>query len=64
MEIDAGRQDHSEKFQYDFRFPRPFTEEDLESIEAEMKRILKEKSRFERVEVSRQEAAEIFRRDG
>ncbi len=35
--IDAGRQDHSEKFQYDFRFPRGFTPEDFERIEAEMR---------------------------
>src|ERR1700761_5150774 len=28
-EIDVGRKDHSEKFQYDFRFPRAFTPEDL-----------------------------------
>ena len=34
--IDAGRQDHAEKFQYDFRFPRGFTPEDLERIEAEI----------------------------
>src|SRR5512136_1931032 len=27
--IDAGRQDHSEKYQYDFRHPKPFTAEDL-----------------------------------
>jgi threonyl-tRNA synthetase len=63
-EIDAGRQDHSEKFQYDFRFPRAFTPEDLEAIEAEMNEILKEKHGFERIEVSREEAAEIFRERG
>jgi threonyl-tRNA synthetase len=60
-EYDAGRQDHSEKFQYDFRFPRPFTPEDLERIEAKMREILAEKSAFERVEVSREEAERIFR---
>jgi len=27
--IDAGRRDHSEKYQYDFRFPRPFKAEDF-----------------------------------
>jgi len=59
--IDAGRQDHSEKFQYDFRFPRTFTPEDLEKIEAEMARIVKEARPFERREVSRDEAAEVFR---
>jgi len=59
-EYDAGRQDHSEKYQYDFRFPRTFTAEDLEQIEAKMKEILKEKATFERIEVSREEAAKIF----
>ncbi len=60
VEIDAGRQDHSEKFQYDFRFPRAFTPEDLERIEAEMNKILAEDSRFERAEISRQDAAKLF----
>jgi threonyl-tRNA synthetase len=63
-EIDAGRQDHSEKFQYDFRFPRAFTPEDLEAIEEKMNEILKEKHGFERVEVSREEAARIFEERG
>ena len=63
-EIDAGRQDHSEKFQYDFRFPRAFTPEDLEKIEAKMREILAEGSEFERVEVSREEAERIFREMG
>lgn len=61
---DAGRQDHSEKYQYDFRFPRPFTPEDLAAIEAKMQEILAEDAAFERVEVSRQEAERIFRELG
>ena len=63
-EIDAGRKDHSEKFQYDFRFPRAFTPEDLEKIEAKMREIVTEGSAFERVEVSREEAERIFREMG
>jgi threonyl-tRNA synthetase len=59
--IDAGRQDHSEKFQYDFRIDHAFTAEDLERIEKEMSRIVKEGKPFERKCVSRKEAAEIFR---
>ncbi len=59
-QVDAGRQDHSEKFQYDFRFPRPFTPEDLAAIEAEMRRILAAGGGFERREVSRAEAEAIF----
>ncbi len=60
-EYDAGRQDHSEKFQYDFRFPRTFTPEDLERIENKMREIVAEKAVFERIEVSREEAERIFR---
>jgi threonyl-tRNA synthetase len=63
-EYDAGRQDHSEKFQYDFRFPRAFTPEDLERIEDKMREILAEKSGFERIEVGREEAEKIFREMG
>ena len=59
--IDAGRQDHSEKFQYDFRIDHAFTPEDLERIEQEMARIVKEGRPFERQVVNRKEAAEIFR---
>ena len=51
--IDAGRQDHSEKFQYDFRIDHAFTQEDLERIEAEMARIVKEGRPFERRVVGR-----------
>jgi len=60
VEIDVGRQDHSEKYQYDFRFPRAFTPEDLERIEAKMREIVAEDHAVERVEVSREEAAELF----
>jgi len=59
-EIDVGRKDHSDKFQYDFRFERAFTPDDLGVIEAKMAEILAEKSPVERREVSREEAAEFF----
>ncbi|MGE5235718.1 MAG: threonine--tRNA ligase [Acidobacteriota bacterium] len=58
--IDAGRQDHSEKFQYDFRFPRGFTPEDLERIEGEMARIVREGHAFTREVVTRAQARELF----
>ncbi len=58
--IDAGRQDHAEKFQYDFRFPRAFRPEDFERIEAEMARIIAEDLEFERVEASRDEVRRIM----
>ena len=60
VEIDVGRKDHSEKFQYDFRFGRSFTPEDLEKIEATMREILAEDSVFERQELTREEAAQLF----
>jgi threonyl-tRNA synthetase len=56
VEIDVGRVDHSEKFQYDFRFPRPFTPDDLEKIEEQMREILAEDRKFERLEVTREQA--------
>ncbi len=56
VQIDVGRSDHSEKYQYDFRIGRPFTPEDLERIEDEMRRILAEKAPFEREVVTREEA--------
>ena len=59
-QIDVGRRDHSEKYQYDFRFPRAFVPEDLEAIEAKMREILAEKREVERVEISRRQARELF----
>ena len=62
--IDAGRQDHSEKYQYDFRFPRPFTPEDFPLIEEEMRRIIAEDQEFERFEADRDRVAELMRERG
>jgi threonyl-tRNA synthetase len=59
-QVDVGRSDHTEKFQYDFQVERAFTPEDLERIEAEMRRILAEKSEFTREVVSREEARRLF----
>src|ERR687896_1794468 len=47
-------------FYYDFDVPTPFTPEDLERIEAEMRAIVKENQRFEREEVERERALELF----
>jgi threonyl-tRNA synthetase len=60
VQIDVGRRDHSEKFQYDFLVDAPFTPDDLERIEAEMKRIIGEDSPFTREVVSREEATRLF----
>src|SRR5437879_8228456 len=42
-------------FYYDFDFPEPIREEDLEKIEAELKRELKEGREWSREEISRDE---------
>ncbi len=48
-------------FYYDFDTPNPFTPEDLEKIEAEMKKIAKENLRIERFELPREEALELMK---
>ena len=63
-QIDVGRSDHSEKFQYDFLVDRPFSGDDLERIAKEMERILADKCRFTREVVSREEAQRRFREQG
>ena len=63
-QVDAGRADHSEKFQYDFLVDEPFTPDDLERIDAEMQRIIAEDARFERRVVSRDEARSLFAAKG
>ncbi|MGH2777573.1 MAG: threonine--tRNA ligase [Actinomycetota bacterium] len=47
-------------FYYDFDVERPFTPEDVEAIEAEMRKIVKANQRFERRELSREEALDLF----
>ena len=64
VQIDVGRTDHSEKFQYDFLCESPFTPEDIERIEKEMQTILAEKHEFVREVVSRDEAITLFREMG
>lgn len=59
-QIDAGRADHSEKFQYDFLVDEPFTPEDLERIEKEMLSIIAEGATFSRQVVSREDAKTRF----
>src|SRR5436853_3813437 len=50
-------------FYYDFEFPEPIREEDLPKIEAEIQRELKEGRTWERREISRDEARELFADD-
>lgn len=47
-------------FYYDFDLEHRFTQEDLEALEKEMATIIKENQRFERKEVSREEAEKFF----
>jgi threonyl-tRNA synthetase len=47
-------------YYYDFNPKRPFTLEDLAAIEAEMKKIVAEDNPIERLEMSKDEAVEIF----
>jgi len=47
-QIDVGRSDHSEKFQYDFDVPVRLTPDDLPRIEAEMAKIVAEDRPFVR----------------
>ncbi len=51
-------------FYYDFDLDHKFTADDLARIEAEMKKVADENQRFDRKEVSREEAAEIIRARG
>jgi threonyl-tRNA synthetase len=59
-QIDAGRSDHSEKFQYDLDVPARLVAEDLPRIEREMERIIAQDLPFEREEMSRARARELF----
>jgi threonyl-tRNA synthetase len=53
-----------EGFYYDFDLPETISSEDLERIEEEMHRIANEGLRFERIEVSRDEARRIMEEKG
>jgi threonyl-tRNA synthetase len=52
-----------EGFYYDFDVPEPFTPEDLEELEERMAEVASEALPFERQEVSREEARELFADD-
>jgi threonyl-tRNA synthetase len=59
-QVTMGPAVHDGEFYYDFDIGRPFTPEDLEKIEAEMKKLIKAKTEFQRKLVSKDEAAKIF----
>ncbi|MEM7007737.1 MAG: threonine--tRNA ligase [Thermodesulfobacteriota bacterium] len=51
-------------FYYDFEYSRGFTPEDLEAIEKKMKEISSQKKPLVRKKVSREDAIQIFEKDG
>ena len=51
-------------FYYDFEFPEPISETDLEAIEAEMRREIAEGRAWERQEIPREEAVARFEQEG
>ena len=59
-QVDVGRSDHSEKFQYDFKVEKPFTPDDLVRIEEEMKKSIQADVQFKRDVISREEAKKLF----
>lgn len=50
-------------FYYDFEVAEPFTPEDLEAFEKEMRKVAAEKYRFERAELNRSDAERVFQSD-
>lgn len=48
-------------FYYDFDLPRMLTNEDLDEISGRMKAIIKQDKEFKRIEVTRDEAAKLFK---
>src|SRR5687767_4224075 len=46
-------------FYYDFDMPRPFTDDDLAKIEAEMQKIVEANEKFVRHAVTREQAREL-----
>ncbi len=52
-----------EGFYYDFDLPETISQEDLEKIEREMERIVKEKEPFRKEVISRERARELFKGD-
>ncbi len=63
-QVDVGRTDHSEKFQYDFKVEKAFTPDDLIKIEEEMKKLIALNSEFTREVMSRKDAIELFKKMG
>jgi threonyl-tRNA synthetase len=52
-----------EGFYYDFDVQSPFTESDLKKIEDELEKVIKEKNVFEKKEMDKKEAIELFKKN-
>jgi threonyl-tRNA synthetase len=50
-------------FYYDFEFPEPVSEDALEKLEEEIRRLIAEGREWERTEIGRDEARELFERE-
>ena len=50
-------------FYYDFEFPEPVSEDALEKLEAEIRRLIAEGREWERTEIGRAEARELFEQE-
>jgi threonyl-tRNA synthetase len=59
-QITMGPKNHSEGFYYDFDIGRPFSEEDLVSIEAKMSALIKQDIQFVKRWMSKDEARSLF----
>lgn len=51
-------------FYYDFSFERPFTPEDLLAIEKKMNQLVEQNLSFERIEMTREDAINLFQKSG
>ena len=52
-----------EGFYYDFEVSKPFSPEDLERVEKRMQEIIKEKAEFQRIEVTREEMLDRYKKE-
>ncbi|MDP2341743.1 MAG: threonine--tRNA ligase [Deltaproteobacteria bacterium] len=64
VKVTMGPKTHSDEFYYDFDAGRSFGPDDLEKIEAEMRKIIEAKTPFELREVTKAEAVTIFNEKG
>lgn len=59
-QVSMGPKSHADGFYYDFDIGRPFSEEDLQSIEKKMKALIKDGISFKKSWQSKEEAKKLF----